>query len=280
LQQKPLATEEQLMNIFNRSGRSGTIVALAVSALLAGPTTALAETALTVNGIDIDSTVLDIYLESRIQKPANQATPEEREVVIQELTDIYILTTQPSAKALEADPHIKAQIELQGRAVLAQAVATDFFTSNPATDEEILAEYEIQMTSAPASQFKARHILVETQAAASDLIVLLDDGADFAELAKEHSTGPTGPNGGDLGWFSPDQMVAPFTEAVAALEDGAHTAEPVQTQFGWHVILREESRDNQPPTLDSVRDVLKQRVEQTKFQSYLESLRSDQADSN
>ena len=268
------------MNISKRSGRSGTIVALAASAILAGPTAALAETALTVNGVDIDSTVLDMYLESRIQKPANQATPEEREVVIQELTDIYLLTTQPSAKALEADPRIEAQIELQGRAVLAQAVATDFFGSNPATDEEILAEYQIQMTSAPTSQFKARHILVETQAAASDLIVQLNDGADFAELAKENSTGPTGPNGGDLDWFSPDQMVAPFSDAVAGLDDGAFTAEPVQTQFGWHVILREESRDNQPPTLDSVRDVLKQRVEQTKFQSYLENLRSDQGDSN
>jgi peptidyl-prolyl cis-trans isomerase C len=75
-------------------------------------------------------------------------------------------------------------------------------------------------------------------------------------------------------------MVAPFSDAVAALEDGAHTAEPVQTQFGWHVILREESRDSQPPTLDSVRDELKQRIEQTKFQSYLENLRSDQGDSN
>ena len=268
------------MNIFQRFGRSGTIVALAVSAILAGPATALAETALTVNGVDIDSTVIDMYLESRIQKPAEQATAEEREVVLQELTDIYILTTQPNAKELEADPLIKAQIELQGRAVLAQAVATEFFASNPATDEEILAEYQIQMTSAPASQFKARHILVETQSAASDLIVQLNEGADFVELAKANSTGPTGPNGGDLGWFSPDQMVAPFSDAVAALEDGAHTAEPVQTQFGWHVILREESRDNQPPTLDSVRDVLKQQVEQTKFQSYLENLRSDQGDSN
>lgn len=268
------------MNISQRFGRSGTIVALAVSAIFAGPATALAETALTVNGVDIDSTVMDMYLESRIQKPVEQATAEEREVVLQELTDIYILTTQPNAKALEADPRIKAQIELQGRAVLAQAVATEFFASNPATDEEILAEYQIQMTSAPASQFKARHILVETQAAASDLIVQLNEGADFVELAKANSTGPTGPNGGDLGWFSPDQMVAPFSDAVAALEDGAHTAEPVQTQFGWHVILREESRDNQPPTLDSVRDVLKQQVEQTKFQSYLENLRSDQADSS
>ncbi len=268
------------MNISKRSGRSGTIVALAMGALLAGPMTVVAETALTVNGVDIDSSVLDMYLESRIQKPAEQATAEEREVVIQELTDIYILTTQPSAKVLESDPRIQAQIELQGRAVLAQAVATEFFTSNPATDEEILAEYQVQMSSAPTSQFKARHILVETQAAASDLIVQLNDGADFAELAKAHSTGPTGPNGGDLGWFSPEQMVAPFSQAVAALEDGAHTVEPVQTQFGWHVILREESRDSQPPTLDSVRDALKQRIEQTKFQSYLESLRSDQGDSN
>jgi len=268
------------MNISNRSGRSGTIVALAVSALLAGPTAVVAETVLTINGVDIDSSVLSMYIESRIQKPAEQATAEEREVVIQELTDIYILTTQPNAKALGADPRIKAQIELQGRAVLAQAVATDFFTSNPATDEEILAEYQIQMTSAPASQFKARHILVESQAVASDLIVQLNDGADFAELAKASSTGPTGPNGGDLGWFSPEQMVAPFSDAVAALEDGAYTSEPVQTQFGWHVILREESRDNQPPTLDSVRDGLKQRVEQAKFQGYLESLRADQGDSN
>jgi peptidyl-prolyl cis-trans isomerase C len=268
------------MNTSKRSGRSGTIVALAVSMLLAGPTAVVAETVLTVNGVDIDSSVLDMYLESRIQKPAEQATAEEREIVIQELTDIYILTTQPSAKTLESDPRIQAQIELQGRAILAQAVAAEFFASNPATDEEILAEYEIQMTSAPASQFKARHILVESQAVASDLIVQLDDGADFAELAKENSTGPTGPNGGDLGWFSPEQMVAPFSDAVAALEDGAYTSEPVQTQFGWHVILREESRDNQPPTLESVRDALKQRVEQTKFQSYLENLRADNADSN
>ena len=137
------------MNISKRSGRSGIIVALAVSALLAGPTTALSETALTVNGIDIDSSVVDMYLESRIQKPAEQATAEEREVVIQELTDIYLLTTQPSATALKADPRIKAQIELQGRAVLAQAVATEFFTSNAATDEEILAALEGEFRDEP-----------------------------------------------------------------------------------------------------------------------------------
>jgi len=235
---------------------------------------AAAETVATVNGVAIDSALLNMYLESRIQKPAEQASPEERGAVTQELTDIYLLTTQPDAKAIGDQPAIKAQIELQSRALVAQAMAVDFFAKNPASDIEILAEYEAQMKLAPSLQFKARHILVETQAAASGLISQLDGGADFAELAQANSTGPTGPNGGDLGWFSPDQMVRPFSDAVGALDDGAYTSEPVQTQFGWHVILREESRANQPPTLDSVRDSLKQRVEQTKFQGYLERLRA------
>ena len=263
------------MNISQRSSRSGTLLTLAAASLLATTFVARAETAFTINGVDVDSAIVNLYIESRIQKPADQATPAEREAIIQELTDIYLLTTQSSAQELADEPQIKAQIELQGRAVLAQAVAVDFFAANPATDEEILAEYQVQMQAAPDSQFRARHILVETQAAAIALIAKLNEGADFAELAKENSTGPTGSNGGDLGWFSPEQMVKPFSDAVAALEDGAHTSEPVQTQFGWHVILREESRDNQPPTLESVRDTLKQRIEQTKFQAYLDGLRDD-----
>ena len=263
------------MNFVKRSSTPGTLVALAAISLLASPPFAIAQAALTVNGVEIDSTVLNMYVESRIQKPVDQATPEELGVVTQELVDIYLLTTNERSVALAENPRVKAQIELQGRAVLAQVVATDYMSTNPASDEEILAEYQTQMTNAPAQQYKARHILVETQSAAADLISELNDGADFAALAQEHSTGPTGANGGDLGWFSPDQMVKPFSDAVAALEDGAHTTEPVQTQFGWHVILREESRENTPPTLESVRDVLKQRIEQMKFAAYLETLRAD-----
>ena len=262
------------MAISIRSRLPGASVALAAiaTAILASP--AVAETVATVNGVGIDSSIVSMYLESRIQKPADQATPEERDAVMQELTDIYLLTTQTDAEELRNQPHVKAQIELQSRATIAQAVATDFFAKNPATDEEILTEYELQIKSAPALQFKARHILVETQGVATDLIAQLDAGADFAELAEANSTGPTGPAGGDLGWFSPEQMVKPFSDAVAALSDGAHTPEPVQTQFGWHVILREETRENQPPTLESVRDALKQRVEQVKFQNYVERLRA------
>ena len=263
--------------IFNfRPSRIGALAAVATLAL-GGITTANAEPVATVNGVEIDSTVFDAYLESRFQKPAIQATAEERELVEQELTDIYLLTTQPSAETFANDPRIKAQIELQYRGTLAQAVARDYMTTNPATDEEIFAEYEAQLELAPTQQYKARHILVETQAAAAALIVELDGGADFQELAKEHSTGPSGPQGGDLGWFSPDQMVQPFSIAVMALENGAYTNEPVQTQFGWHVVLREDSRDSEPPTLESVRDSIKQRVEQTKFQDYIQGLRDAHA---
>lgn len=260
-----------------RSRATGTCAALAVCVLAAPATSAVAETVLTINGAEVDSVMFDMYLESRTQQPADQATPEDRDAVKRELTDIYLLTTQPSATQMRTDPRVKAQIELSSRGILAQAVASDFLTKNAATEAEILAEYEEQMKLAPAQQFKARHILVETQAAAADLITQLQDGADFAELARTSSTGPTGPDGGDLGWFAPDQMVQPFSQAVVALEDGAFTTEPVQTQFGWHVILREESRDNQPPPLESVREMIKQRVEQAKFTAYLETLRNEHA---
>ncbi|MCH8059788.1 MAG: peptidylprolyl isomerase [Proteobacteria bacterium] len=238
---------------------------------------AAAESVATVNGVDIDSATFEFYMASRTMNKAAQVSQAEREIVLQELIDIYLLTTQPRATEIAATTRVKAQIELQSRGVLAQAVVTDYMAKHPATDAQIRAEYTIQAELSPSLQFKARHILVETQGAAIDLISRLDDGADFAELAKANSTGPSGPAGGDLGWFGPDQMVKPFADAVALLADGAYTRAPVQTEFGWHIILREESRTSEPPTLESVRDVIKQRVEQANFQRYLEDLRKNQS---
>lgn len=260
------------MRIFTGSvgpGRIAACIALALTASI----NAVAETELTINGVDIDSSVIDLYLESRTQRPATQASPDERAGIITELTDLYLLATQPRAVELAKEADVKAQLDLQMYGLLAQVMATDYIERNQATDEEILAEYATQIELAPPQQFKARHILVETQSAAQGLIARLSDGADFEELAKAESTGPSGPNGGDLGWFSPNQMVTEFSDAVAALEDGEYTKEPVQTQFGWHVILREESRASEPPTLESVRDVIKQQVEQRKLQAYLTQLR-------
>ncbi len=266
---------------FNAGSRiSGTRLAAAAAGAIAllFTGTLWAQAVATINGTEISSDVFNMYLESRIQKPASEATPTERTTVMEELTDIYLLTTQPRSLELAKQPRTKAQVELQTRAILAQAVAADFLENNQATEEEILSSYKEQTELAPRQEFKARHILVETQGEAVGLIAELEGGADFVELAKEKSTGPSGANGGDLGWFMPNQMVAPFSEAVALLSDGAFTRTPVQTQFGWHVILREDSREAAPPTLESVRDVVKQRIEQDKLQKYLEEMRATLAD--
>lgn len=243
--------------------------------LLAAIPAAHAETVRTVNGVDIDSSVLDFYIRSRTQRSADQATPEQREALLSELTDIYLLTTQEAAKDIRDEPEVAAQIELQNRGVIAQAVATRFMENAEVTDEEIQAEYAEQRELAPPMQYKARHILLESQGQAQAIIDRLDAGADFAELARSESTGPSGSSGGDLGWFSPNQMVQPFSNAVATLEDGSYTADPVQTDFGWHVILREDSRETEAPPLDSVRDQLQQAIKNRKFQEYLDSLRTD-----
>ena len=221
-----------------------------------------------------DEAVLNLLLESRIQKPANQATSEERTSAVDELTNIYVMSNLPRAIELGNDPVIKAQIELQGKAILFNALATDFIENNPATEQEIFNTYEEQVALAPPKEFKARHILVESQSEAVGLIEELKGGADFVELAIEHSTGPSGPSGGDLGWFTAQAMVAPFSDAVAGMDNGAFTLAPVQTQFGWHVILREDSRDSAPPPLDSVRDAIKQQVEQNKFREYMNDART------
>ena len=140
---------------------------------------ARAETVRTVNGEAIDSAVLDAYIENRVNKPAEQVTPEERAAFTNELTDIYLLSTQDSAKELEDDPDVAAQLELQKRGVLAQAAAEQFLTENQPSEEEIQAEYQEQVELAPREQYKARHILVESQAKAQELIAQLDSGANF-----------------------------------------------------------------------------------------------------
>ena len=258
-------------------GTLRTAIALALATSAIG-SIASAETVFTVNGTPVDSAVIDVYFAQRLGQNSAQPTPEQRTILIQQLRDIYVLATQDLATELAKQPRLAAQIELQKQGALAQAVAADFISKVEVTDAEIQKEYEEQVKLAPPLQFKARHILVGTQGEAVDLISQLDGGANFEELAKEKSTGPSGPNGGDLGWFSPDQMVAPFSNAVAALEDGSYTKEPVQTQFGWHVILREESRANTPPTLESARDRITQQIQQKKFQLHLATLREAATD--
>ncbi len=143
------------------------------------------------------------------------------------------------------------------------------------SEDELKAAYEERIKNMPKIEYKARHILVKTEDEGKAIIKELEGGKDFAELAKEKSTGPSGPSGGDLGWFKPQRMVKPFAEAVVKMEPGKISTAPVETQFGWHVIKLEEQRDVKLPEIDNMKPQLKRQLEQNKMMEYMEKLRAE-----
>ncbi len=145
-------------------------------------------------------------------------------------------------------------------------------TDDVVTDEAVQAAYDAQFAEFEGEdEFEASHILVETEDEAKAIKVQLDDGADFAELARENSTGPSGPNGGALGWFGKGQMVPEFENAVLALEKG-QISDPVQTQFGWHLVILNDKRKSEAPALEAVRDDLAQTLQQEAIQAHIDEL--------
>ncbi len=151
-------------------------------------------------------------------------------------------------------------LENERRAFLA-GEALSAIAEGAVTDEALQTLYDERYASAdPSQEYNAAHILVETEEAAQEVKTALDGGADFAELARERSTGPSGPNGGDLGWFEKGMMVEPFEQAVVALEPG-QISDPVETQFGWHVVKLNEVRLKEAPAIDDVRAELEEELQ-------------------
>ncbi|WP_339637514.1 peptidylprolyl isomerase [uncultured Sulfitobacter sp.] len=171
----------------------------------------------------------------------------------------------------ELPPRVTLSIENETRSLTA-GEAIEGVMAEDVSDEELQAAYDAQYKDAePEQEFNASHILVETKEEADAIKAELDGGADFAEVAKEKSTGPSGPGGGSLGWFGPGMMVPAFEEAVAGMEAGS-VSDPVETQFGWHVIKLNETRTGEAPALEDVREELETQVRQTKVQEAIESL--------
>ncbi|MGH8495800.1 MAG: peptidylprolyl isomerase [Gammaproteobacteria bacterium] len=222
---------------------------------------------------NVNEAELEYYLENRLAKPAEQATEEERQQVRDELQQLDLVATEAEKRGIADEADIAAQVSLQRKSILAQTLITRHLAENPVTEEELRAEYDSQVAGSPKEEYKARHILLESKEDAEDVITQLDQGADFAELATEKSTGPSAPKGGDLGWFTADRMVKPFADAVAAMEPGSYTKEPVQTEFGWHVILAEAKRPTTPPVFESVKEQLRPAVEQRRVEELVQELK-------
>lgn len=191
--------------------------------------------------------------------------------IIDQLIDQALIADTLSPN-MDSDPlRLKLTLANERWAMLSNIVVSKITEIAP-TDEELQAAYEeIYSAANPKPEYRASHILVETEDEANALVTALDDGAEFAELAKEKSTGPSGPNGGDLGWFPPGAMVPAFDTALQEMEVGAVSA-PVETQFGWHVIKLNGFRER--PEMDSVREELQQKVIEGKVETALDELRA------
>ena len=186
------------------------------------------------------------------------------------------MVAQAAEKAkLDEHPQIKAAIEMARIQVLAEVQITSYLASHQATEEEIKSAYERQYSGDNLVEYKASHILVQDEQQAKDIIQALAGGADFASLAKENSLDASKDQGGNLGWFGRKQVVKQFGDAVAALDKGQLTEQPVQSPFGWHVILLEDKRTQTPPPLEDVKDQLAAGLSQQHLSDYLRQLREE-----
>jgi peptidyl-prolyl cis-trans isomerase C len=242
----------------------------ALSALLITPAVAQdAGTVLaTVNGQDI--TLGHVIAATAALPEQYQALPND--MLLQGILEQLIQQEVVASMARdELSGSMRIGLENEERAYIA-AMALDAVAMADIPAEELQAEYDAQYGNVePVTEYNASHILVETEEEAQVLIEELEGGADFAALAQEHSTGPSGPNGGQLGWFTAGMMVPPFEEAVFALEVG-EVSPPVQTRFGWHVVILNDTRDQAAPALEEVQDQLIEGLRQARVDSYLEEM--------
>jgi peptidyl-prolyl cis-trans isomerase C len=231
---------------------------------------------LTVNGEPVTRAMYALYFQDRMRGvPDAKTSPEMQMGVLNELANILIVAQDAEKSGYMDREDITASMALLKAKLLTQALVQEYASNNKPNDEQVQKIYDEQYANLTSTEYKARHILVKEEEEAKALIAELDKGADFAELAKEHSTGPTNVKGGDLGWIDPNQMVKPFADALKGLEKGKYSAAPVQTQFGWHVILKEDSRTNPAPSLDKVRKEIETKLEQKALTDYMQGLRDN-----
>ncbi|WP_306045993.1 peptidylprolyl isomerase [Nioella sp. MMSF_3534] len=242
----------------------------ALSALMITPAMAQdADTVLaTINGQDI---TLGHIIVAHSQLPEQyQALPDDVLLtgILEQLVQQEIVAT---AARDDLSAAMRLGLENEERAYVA-ALTLDEIALAEIPAEELQAAYDAEFGEMEAvTEYNASHILVETQEEAQALVEELEGGADFAELAREHSTGPSGPNGGQLGWFTAGMMVPSFEEAVFALEVG-EVSPPVETRFGWHVVILNDSRDQAAPALEEVREQLEEGLRQARVDAHIESL--------
>jgi peptidyl-prolyl cis-trans isomerase C len=252
---------------------SRAVVAVLVTLSLGAASAAHAQNAAIVNGKAIPKARVDEFVASLTQQ-GRPDTPELRTAVRDELIAREIFVQEAEKKGLARNTDVRRQLESTRQDILIRAVIRDHLTKNPVTEADLKAEYDKVAKGSGDKEYRARHILVETEAQAKDIIEALKKGGKFEELAKQSKDPGSAANGGDLDWTGPDTFVKPFSEAMVKLAKGQVTEMPVKTDFGWHVIRLDDIRDTQPPPLEQVGPQIKQELERRRIQSLQETLKA------
>ncbi|UCE32827.1 MAG: peptidylprolyl isomerase [Burkholderiales bacterium] len=245
-----------------------------LAAVLLAATTGLAaaQNAAIVNNRPIPSSRVDDFVAALVAQ-GREDTPQLRAAVREELITRMLFAQEAERLGLAQRKDVATQLETTRQEVLIRALIRDHLANNPITDAQLQSEYE-QMTKAAAErEYRASHILVEDEAEARRIIGELKGGAKFEELAKVSKDPGSAQNGGDLDWNTAGAYVRPFAEAMTKLEKGQFTEEPVNTQFGWHVIRLDDVRDAAAPPLDEVKPQLTQMLERQRIQALQQTLR-------
>src|SRR5580692_6323975 len=223
-----------------------------------------------VDGTPISRDAFDDYLKGLLRgKPITDVTADEKNQVLDQMINMQLIAAQAEKDGLDKDPEVATRIALLRTQILADAAAQKYVKANEPTDAELQTAYD---SAADKTEYHASHILVPTKEKAEQIIKKLKGGAKFEDLAKTESTDNSKANGGDLGWFTTAKMVKPFGDAVKGLKKGDFTAEPVQTQYGWHIIKLMDTRD---APFDQMKTQLSNPIMQKKFQAYIDGLKKN-----
>lgn len=209
-----------------------------------------------------------MVLQQAMNDPSIEALPKAQ---LWDMLKSELVRQAVVAQSAQENAGLRAEVEFQRRNILAAGRLKQLAKAEP-TEAELQAAYDKAFGHAEAvTEYNAAHILVDSKEKADEIKAKLDGGADFGDIAEQNSTGPSGPNRGDLGWFTPDQMVKPFAEAVESLKAG-QISDPVQTDFGWHVIKLNDTRLRAVPPLSEVREDVSQLVLREKLESEVQHL--------
>lgn len=262
----------------NRTLRQALLLAFAAS-MAAAPAMAQkkdkADTAAfaTVNGKAVPKNRADALLAGQAAQ-GQPDSPELRKAVLEELVRREILTQEAVKKGFDKKPEIQGQIDLSRQGVLIGAYLNDWVRTHPVTDDQVKKEYEDITAKLGNKEYKARHVLVEKEDEAKAIIEKLKKGEKFEELAKASKDPGSKERGGDLGWANPASFVPAFSAAMVKLEKGKFTEAPVKSDFGWHVIQLEDTRELKLPPLDEAKGQISQQLQQRMVQKHIDELRA------